>query len=337
MVFNDTLGKIAVVDLTNQSFVRDIELDTMGAGAQEIFTYNDQLFAVCEANGVIAHYDPINDTVIYDEAGVSGGIAQTDSIIYLNLGSGVGSYDVKNMQVLNSSIVTSSAYVAGALDILNNEFYLNTTDYSSYGKSFIYDAAGTLLDSVEVNVSPEAIGIIYQANNLTPIAMMDYIELTKNDASIDIEVTLNDFDPNGDALTISILDSALHGDISTNGTEISYTVDTDYIGKDSLQYEICDASSCDSAWVMIMINDISGIDFSTEKEVTLYPNPTNGIIQIVGIENGVYTVLDLDGRSVEQGYLAVNGQIDLSQHPSGVYFIQLMDTDDISTVKVIKF
>jgi hypothetical protein len=88
---------------------------------------------------------------------------------------------------------------------------------------------------------------------------------------------------------------------------------------------------------MIMINDISGIDFSTEKEVTLYPNPTNGIIQIVGIENGVYTVLDLDGRSVEQGYLAVNGQIDLSQHPSGVYFIQLMDTDDISTVKVIKF
>jgi len=332
-VFNDTIGKIAVVDLVSQSFVRDIQLDTLGAGTQAIFNYNDQLYVVCEENGVIAHYDPINDTVIYDEAATKRGIAQTDSIIYVDYETNLGAYDVKNMVAVDDSIIAAGYYASGALDTLNSEFYITSTDFASYGLSEVYSLMGSPVTSFDVNVSPEAIDIDYKTGNYGPIAIDDYVAFGGYGY---ITVLNNDFDPNGDILSISILDSAKNGELVIDNDSILYTLtllETDYM--DSLQYKICDGSICDSAWVFLNIDGV-GIEAISKNQVSVFPNPTNGLVKIKGIDNGTYTVLDINGSIVANGDLKGRSSVDISNQPSGVYFVNVLTARKTSTVKLIK-
>ncbi len=77
----------------------------------------------------------------------------------------------------------------------------------------------------------------------------------------------------------------------------------------------------------------NAIDQNYLNSLSLYPNPTNGIINISGLENSdvEYTVYDISGRTVQAGI--VNNQIRLDA-ASGIYIIELKDGNNISTHKV---
>ncbi len=77
----------------------------------------------------------------------------------------------------------------------------------------------------------------------------------------------------------------------------------------------------------------NAIDRNYLNSLSLYPNPTNGIINISGLEtsNAEYTVYDISGRTVQVG--VVNSQISLNAAP-GIYIIELKDGNKISTHKV---
>ncbi len=77
----------------------------------------------------------------------------------------------------------------------------------------------------------------------------------------------------------------------------------------------------------------NAIDRNYLNSLSLYPNPTNGIINISGLENSdaEYTVYDISGRTVLSGI--VTNQINLNI-ASGIYIIELKDGNKISTHKV---
>jgi hypothetical protein len=56
--------------------------------------------------------------------------------------------------------------------------------------------------------------------------------------------------------------------------------------------------------------------------IYLAPNPTNGLIEVMGSENSTqtYEVLNIQGRIVQMG---LGIRIDLSQQPTGIYFIRI--------------
>ncbi|MBT6440028.1 MAG: T9SS type A sorting domain-containing protein [Flavobacteriales bacterium] len=333
-VFNDTIGKIAVVDLVSQIFVRDILLDTIGSGVKAIYNYNDQLYTICDANGVVAHYDPINDTVIFDEAGVTRGIAQVDSLIYVDYATNLGAYDVKNMQTVNDSIFGAGLYSSGALDTLNAQFYINSTDFGSYGLSEVYSMIGAPVTSFDVNISPEAVAVDYKSGNYGPIAIDDVLD----NCSGYINVLENDFDPNGDSLTISILTYPIQpATVLIEGDSIFFSTQTaDLTYVDSFQYMVCDTSVCDSAWVFINCSGGNGIESISKNQINVYPNPTSVIVNITGVENGNYSVVDINGRLILSGSLNNSKSINLEDEPAGVYFIKITNALKSSTVKVIK-
>jgi len=79
--------------------------------------------------------------------------------------------------------------------------------------------------------------------------------------------------------------------------------------------------------------DISESEFTN---VNIYPNPSNGLININGLtESTSGTVTNAQGQVIYNGVVAENGLLDMSSQPKGVYFIKLVDGDNMMTQKVI--
>jgi len=94
-------------------------------------------------------------------------------------------------------------------------------------------------------------------------AVDDEVTVTEND-STDIEIIINDSNPDGGAITITIIDIPVNGTATLVGNSISYKPDADYFGLDSFTYEICNPDmSCDQATVSI------NIAFVNEKPVAV--------------------------------------------------------------------
>ncbi|WP_400080000.1 Ig-like domain-containing protein [Winogradskyella sp. R77965] len=102
--------------------------------------------------------------------------------------------------------------------------------------------------------------------NEAPIANAD-TATTPEGTPIDIVVLANDFDPDGDPITITATTDPANGAVTLNpdGT-ITYTPNSGFIGEDTFTYTICDDGNpqlCDTATVTITV------------QPTGYPNTTN--------------------------------------------------------------
>jgi hypothetical protein len=83
------------------------------------------------------------------------------------------------------------------------------------------------------------------------------------------------------------------------------------------------------------LNDLSSLDETKKINFEVFPNPTNGILMITGIEYESIQILDNFGRLVldEQKVLS---QIDLSDFPNGIYFILIQSGDGYLVTRFIK-
>jgi gliding motility-associated-like protein len=92
--------------------------------------------------------------------------------------------------------------------------------------------------------------------NHSPIAVNDSVLTLMNTLSL-INVLINDSDPDGNILTVSICGQPLHGSIVLNEDQtFTYYPATGYTGRDEFCYTICDngtPSLCSSANVIITI------------------------------------------------------------------------------------
>ncbi len=91
-----------------------------------------------------------------------------------------------------------------------------------------------------------------------PSANLDTLTIAAS-ATVNINVLVNDFDPQGDLLTLtSIVSQPAYGTATISGGQISYTANNGICGvTDTLIYEIVDATCmCDTAQVIIHISGI---------------------------------------------------------------------------------
>ncbi|MBN2356652.1 tandem-95 repeat protein [candidate division KSB1 bacterium] len=98
------------------------------------------------------------------------------------------------------------------------------------------------------------------AGNDPPFAMDDAV-VTHIDQPVSGDMSLNDYDPNGDPLTYNTtpVSGPSHGNvvINSDGT-FTYTPNTGYVGPDNFVYEVCDNAvppACDQATVYIVVLD----------------------------------------------------------------------------------
>ncbi|MDD3893351.1 MAG: T9SS type A sorting domain-containing protein [Bacteroidales bacterium] len=83
--------------------------------------------------------------------------------------------------------------------------------------------------------------------------------------------------------------------------------------------------------------DVTSIANNNIEGVNVYPNPSNGIFNIVAGQEYNMQVVDVTGRLVVAKQIQ-NGLTVLDMEPfkSGVYFIRLMSESQIKTIRIIK-
>ena len=90
--------------------------------------------------------------------------------------------------------------------------------------------------------------------NTAPVAENDTATVVEN-GSVNISVLSNDSDADGDSLSISTVGSPANGTASKNGTQITYTPNSDYTGTDNFTYSISDGhGGTDTATVTVTVN-----------------------------------------------------------------------------------
>ncbi|MCX6065050.1 MAG: Ig-like domain-containing protein, partial [Chloroflexi bacterium] len=161
--------------------------------------------------------------------------------------------------------------------------------------------------------------------NDAPVAVDDFATICA-DENATVHVLLNDYDPNGNAITsCAVISNFSHG-TATNpvlGMYV-YTPNSSYSGNDTMQYRICDngtPSLCDTGMVIITVNPTPVITPSANSlttcsgdnvDVTFTSNVTGTIISWTG-SNGtsgtgdIHTVLTNAGTTNQTVTYSVSG------------------------------
>jgi hypothetical protein len=167
---------------------------------------------------------------------------------------------------------------------------------------------------------------------IPPIAVDD-AATTKPNTPVSISVLTNDSECYGSALTPSIAGvAATRGGAVVTGSTITYTPTGGYLGRDSFQYEITNAGGAKArAWVRVTIANPAGILDLQNGDVKIYPNPSNGLLNIK-IENNEEVkqikIYDVVGQLVKtEAVTSELSKVDVSNLNNGIYVVQLADVN----------
>jgi uncharacterized delta-60 repeat protein len=234
------------------------------------------------------------------------------------------SYDETYNNTLSSIAINSSneVFISGSIDITGN----GTTAYLfKLNTNGIYDASFSAFlhtnSSIFYKVKILANGKILASGTTFSGGMSDgSFMLFNNDGTFD-----NTFGSNGIATLayaglgngIWITDFDIQPDgkiIFTCNSSAPYQGAT-YIGR------------------MLMSNSFSSIQENATTHLSIYPNPANNVVTVNANQNTIVSILNLQGKVLDQITVNKGQQIDVSHLSSGVYFIK---TSEGQLAKFIK-
>jgi hypothetical protein len=170
--YGTTTGSIAVIDLFNQIHVRDIDLDTLGAGIRYIYIDGNMLYAM----NTIAYLSPYSSIAKYDiQTGnltfdiinrtMESMIGYDHGVVYAEFNDNVAAYNLNNSQFLIDSLYGLSMFdylSSGVIDTTVGTIYVNITDFMTNTSSFnVMTPAVGHFGSYPIGLNPDAVAIFY--------------------------------------------------------------------------------------------------------------------------------------------------------------------------------
>ena len=117
--------------------------------------------------------------------------------------------------------------------------------------------------------------------NLPPVANDDNAVFSTGGTGV-IQVQNNDSDPNGDALTTSIVIAPHHGTaVLLNGDSIQYTPVSKYSGDDTIIYRICDTGNPPLCATALVVISVSNIPPNANNDTLITPVNTSGTVNVI--------------------------------------------------------
>lgn len=340
--FTDSAGYLAIVDLKNRMWVRDITFANNDEELGRILVYDNLLYGFNSSSETVTTYDFQNGASNTVDANVNLQLFPNGQQFFLRGDSLYLPYDNRlNIWWMNTnshltSQIDTAEIVAMVYDSVNNHIYLTQTDFFSYTQGTRWD--GNTLQKTgtfPVGSSPQAIGIAY---NNPPTAIDDYSFATAN-IPLMVDVTANDIDPENDPLTVKIVTQPGTGMASVVGNQILYLSPIAGIG-DWMEYSATDPwGKTDTAY--LYFGSFESIDPALFGEVKLFPNPAEDVMKLELEKMPTHpinlSILDLQGREVyQQKVFGTNSlQLPVSQLSSGSYLLRLSNQEGSGTIRFV--
>ncbi len=160
--------------------------------------------------------------------------------------------------VVNTELIIAPSVGAVQLDQEGNFTYTPPQGYTGE-VYFTYDVCDDF-DPSACNTALVILIIDPNANSNITVAVDDAF-FTKVNSTLTADLSLNDYDPEGDETAIILNIPANHGEVelATDGT-FTYIPNIDYIGPDHFSYQVCDNGlpmACDQATVYINVSEVN--------------------------------------------------------------------------------
>jgi VCBS repeat-containing protein len=152
--------------------------------------------------------------------------------------------------------------------------------------------------------------------NDAPVANDDEATVSE-DSSVTVPVLGNDYDPDGDPLSVSLVSGPTHGwaTVNPDGT-ITYTPNPDFCGTDSFTYQACDPSgACDTATVTITVTCVNDAPVAQDDRYTTAED-TPLLVPAAGILGNDY---DVDGDPLTAVLVSGPAHGTLTLNPDGSF------------------
>ena len=165
---------------------------------------------------------------------------------------------------LSVEIDTTPDHGEVAVDANQNVTYVPDADYVGQD-SFAY----TITDDGGLK-SSTVVSLEVQARNQPPVAAADAITIDE-DGSASLNLLANDVDPDGDAISITMISTASLGTLTLDGSgNTTYVANPNASGTDVITYVVGDGLSGTSEGVLtVTINSINDVPVATDDEVTI--------------------------------------------------------------------
>jgi|GEM_PF-1300315 len=165
--YADTLGYLAVVDLTTKTLVRYDTLSTTGHEIGRVIAEGNMVYAL---NGVSNTISSLNTTTLAKSTQATtvdlqprgyGPTAFTkgSGVWYFPYDNGIGSYNLSTNAVVTANIAPAGPFV---MDTINDRFCVSFINFSDQTQNAgkIYDMNGDSVGTFQVGFSPEALAIV---------------------------------------------------------------------------------------------------------------------------------------------------------------------------------
>jgi gliding motility-associated-like protein len=249
---------------------------------------------LCDFGVVFINVNPVNDSPIAVDDTNSG---EEDDLVSGDVSSNDSDPEGDD---LTFTVVTNPSNGTLVLNEDGTYTYTPNADFSGTD-TFVYEACdGNSCDQAIVTITISPI-------NDAPVAVDDTYTVIE-DSTLNGDVSDNDIDVDGDDLTYSVETNTTNGTLTLNsdGT-FTYVPDAGFFGSDNFTYIACDATDCDTATVIINVEELN----TTPDGVN-----DNFVVNEDGVLQGDVSVNDSDadgddliftlGNDVSNGTLTFN-------------------------------
>ena len=219
-------------------------------------------------------------------------------------------------------------------------------DSCSFNVEVLAPLTGSVTSTICNNDSVVVNGTTYNASNPSGTEVFTNVGPNGCDSTVTINLTVspaidntttvsgNTVTANETGATYQWLDCD-NGNAVING-ETSQSFTATVTGNYAVEITVgncVDTSACENVTVV-------GIDELSKTAVTIYPNPTNGIITVdfsstVSLVD--YTLMSIDGKTVAQGkFSGIKLMLNLENEPKGIYFLKVENETINYVQKVFK-
>jgi Secretion system C-terminal sorting domain/LVIVD repeat len=213
-------GRLAIINTSGWTLDTIVNFGPSAIGIYSVYSYGGFIYCVNWTPfgggniGSITQFNPSTNTFITNTMAVNigEGYGIKDNLLYLGMNNSIGSYNLDTQAIADTTIINYSGSPGNieihsvGVDYINNKFYTNVGNRTSFGIGVVFSLAGDSLTSYSTGINADACAIDFRNPTGIPNTgtVKDAISIYPNPTTDFIGINLSN--TNSTLIEIKILD-----------------------------------------------------------------------------------------------------------------------------------